>query len=71
MTADTMHATPATGREGVVRHKRKDGSYYFLFRCEDYFGPTTPAVLISDEEAMELVLKYKESLHEEMFGERL
>jgi hypothetical protein len=55
--------------EGIVRRKRDDGLYGILFRCEDDFGPTALAVVITEEEVKGLVQKHKEELYEEMFGE--
>jgi hypothetical protein len=55
--------------EGIVRRKKDDGTYEVLFRCEDDFGPTALAVVLTKEAAKELVLEHKEELYEEMFGE--
>jgi hypothetical protein len=40
--------------EGIVRRKRKDGTWEVFFRCEDDFGPPALAVVITEEEAKEL-----------------
>lgn len=53
--------------EGVVRRKLDDGSYEVLFRCDDSFGPPGLAVVISKEEARDLVREHKEDIYEEMF----
>lgn len=57
--------------EGIVRRKRDDGSYEILFRCDDNFGPPALAVVITEEEAKELVLEHKGELYGEMLGERI
>ena len=44
-----------------------DGTYEALFRYEDDFGPAYLAVVITEEEAKELVKEYKEEMHEELF----
>jgi hypothetical protein len=55
--------------EGIVRRRNDEGSYEALFRCEDDFGPPALAVVITEEEAKELVIERKPELFEEMFGE--
>jgi hypothetical protein len=55
----------------MVRRKREDGSWEVLFRCEDDFGPTALAMVITEEEAKELVKEHKVEMYEEMFGEKL
>jgi hypothetical protein len=57
--------------EGVVRRKREDGTYEILFRCEDDFGPPYLAVVLTEEEAKELVREHREEMYEEMFGEEI
>ena len=55
--------------EGIVRRKKEDGTYEILYRCDDSFGPPALAVVITEDEAKELVRKYNKQKHEEMFGE--
>lgn len=57
--------------EGIVRRKKDDGTYEVLFRCEDDFGPTALAVVITEEEAKALVKEHNEKVYEEIFGESL
>jgi len=57
--------------EGIVRCKGEDGIWEVFFRCSDDFGPPALAVVITEEEARELVRKYNKQKHEEMFGEQL
>jgi hypothetical protein len=57
--------------EGIVRRKRDDGTLEVFFRCSGDFGPPALAVVISEEEARELMKEYKEEVYEEMFGEGL
>ena len=52
-----------------MRRKKDDGTYEILFRCSDDFCPTALAVVITEEEAKELVPKHNGALYEEMFGE--
>jgi hypothetical protein len=54
--------------EGVVRRNLDDGSYEIMVRCEGDFGAPALAVVITEEEAKELVREHKEELYEEMFG---
>jgi uncharacterized protein YcgL (UPF0745 family) len=55
--------------EGIVRRKREDDTWEVLFRCEDDFGPPALAMVISEEEAKELVKEHKKEMYEEMFRE--
>ena len=57
--------------EGIVRRKKDDGTYEVLFRCEHDFGPPYLAVVITEEEAKELVREHREEMYEEVFGEKL
>ena len=61
--------------EGVVRRKNDTGTYEVLFRCEGDFGPPALAVVITEEDARELVREFvrehKEEMYEEIFGEEL
>jgi len=45
--------------EGIVRRKKDD------------FGPPYLAVVITEEEAKELVREHREEMYEEVFGEKL
>jgi hypothetical protein len=54
--------------EGIVRRKRDDGTWEALSRCPDDFGPPALAVVITEEEARELVREHKAEIYEEMFG---
>jgi hypothetical protein len=54
--------------EGIVRRKKGDGTYEALFHCSSDFGPPALAVVITEEEARELVREHKEDMYEEMFG---
>jgi hypothetical protein len=54
--------------EGIVRRKLEDGTWEILFRCSGDFGPPALAVVITEEEARELVREHKGEVYEEMFG---
>jgi hypothetical protein len=57
--------------EGIVRRKRDDGTYEVLFRCEDDYGPTALAEVITEDEAKELVREHGEEMYKKILGEGL
>jgi hypothetical protein len=54
--------------EGIVRRKNEEGTWEILFRCDDDFGPPALAVVITEDEARELVLDNKEDIYKNLFG---